>query len=621
MNCDPYAKHKLEPKHNCTLTCDCKKKNSFSSGTLGTSLGQCDGGIPGISVETYTGGAPGTTGSMFVSSAQLELCDSLQFWTDGTTELNVQEGSAQVGIEAANIISGSGEPLIVPAAPNRNFIYNDVENGVLYAWAGPTGGWIQVSVGGGGTGSAVGNDFWRTKSGDLPDGANDTNKVIQHFSDLCIGRSGNVPIGEGLIGDNNVLFGPGALTNNIGDANIGIGLNAGGNSSGQNPNDNRVAIGNFAGVNGQRSNSVAIGPSCGQDQGIESVAIGNSAGGLRQKNCAVAIGDNAGNIDQGDSTVAIGNSCANSNQSNQSIAIGFNAGNSFQGATGSLAAINNTEPLGQSIAIGKNAGATNQRAFSIAIGSGAQGSFTAPPTDEGVASIAIGFRAGFREQGNNAIAIGQYAGDEQAFDSVAIGRFAGRSQAADSVAIGCEAGSDNQSSLCVAIGANAGKDMQRTESIAIGPNAGENNQMQRSIAIGRQAGQNNLAESGIAIGERSACTGTNGIAIGSEASVSMERNIAIGNNVAAARTNSIMLDSSGVGAPIGTGVSGSEFSFFVRTKQERGMSTDFFVDNNDSAVTSSRQASMRVLILQNDGTIKRYRIPLLEDWTGGEHGV
>src|SRR5690606_38579616 len=117
--------------------------------------------------------------------------------------------------------------------------FHDTTTDELYVWGGT--GWANTS-----------NDFWQTKPGGL--GPGDVNDVIEHLTDIYVGRTGTVAVGEGLTGSNNVLVGNGALSLNTGDNNVGIGLNAG-----QNGGSNRVAIGNSAGTYSQQSLTVAIG--------------------------------------------------------------------------------------------------------------------------------------------------------------------------------------------------------------------------------------------------------------------------------------------------------------------------------------------------------------------------
>lgn len=102
---------------------------------------RCCDGSPVIKVETYTGGAPGISGTL-VSEANLELCSKLQFWTEGTGVINVSQGSAQVQLETANLLTGSGDPIDPPPAPSRVFGYLDVTSSTFWVW---NGSWIKIT--------------------------------------------------------------------------------------------------------------------------------------------------------------------------------------------------------------------------------------------------------------------------------------------------------------------------------------------------------------------------------------------------------------------------------------------------------------------------------------------
>ena len=539
MNCDPYTKHKLGPRHKCSLTCDCKKRDSFSSGTLGTSLGQCNGGIPSINVESYSGGSPGTTGSMFVSSAQLELCDSLQFYTEGTTELNVQEGSAQVGIEAANILSGSGEPMFTPLAPNRNFIYHDTMNNVLYSWS---GSWNQVSLGGS-SGIMMLPDFWRTKTGQLPDGTSDVVQEIVHESDICIGVSGSIRVGGGISGSDNIL-----LAKNVdipGDKNVILGTNTfpspvvvsgeGNVSIGHDTmvtsdnNDNNISIGNKAGQNRIGSFGISLGFQSGQtDQRSNAISIGQNSGQNDQFENAISIGQNSGQFNQDANCISIGIDAGKNNQRLSSIAIGEEAGTTGQGpssiAIGKQAGL--SRQVQNCIAIGEESGEFNQQLNSIAIGHSSGRDF------QNQNSIAIGTNSGENQQKQNCVSIGNEAGQHfQELNAIAIGNGAGKGssnsdkQRRNSIAIGTNAGQTNQGlgdfneEICaIAIGENAGQQNQRVGAIAIGQNAGQVIMGNNSIAIGRDSQSGNIGN-------------PNTIAIGFEARSPNNGSIVLGNDV------------------------------------------------------------------------------------------
>jgi len=80
--------------HVCTMVCDCKTKiDTFSiKQNNPLDLLKCGNGAPAITVETWVG-IPESPGSTSISSVPLELCDKLQFYTEGTTELIAQVGS------------------------------------------------------------------------------------------------------------------------------------------------------------------------------------------------------------------------------------------------------------------------------------------------------------------------------------------------------------------------------------------------------------------------------------------------------------------------------------------------------------------------------------------------
>jgi hypothetical protein len=103
----------------------------------------------------------------------------------------------------------------------------------------------------------------------------------------------------------------------------------------------------------------------------------------------VAVGPNSGNS-QYAQNVAVGSFAGGTRQGYQSIAIGANAG---------------TYQLNSDIAIGAGAGAS-QNSNSVAIGNGAAGG-----NSQGGNAIALGWNAGYRNQGTGSIVIGPYAGN------------------------------------------------------------------------------------------------------------------------------------------------------------------------------------------------------------------
>jgi hypothetical protein len=118
---------------------------------------------------------------------------------------------------------------------------------------------------------------------------------------------------------------------------------------------------------------------------------------------------------------------------------------------------------------------------------------------QGDNAIAIGRYAGANNQGTSAIALGDNAGNNGQFNNaIAIGSFAGHEIQGDyAISIGYAVGQYNQASNAIAIGYQAGNHYQSTSAIAIGYQAGVNNQDDYSIAIGHQAGMNAQAASTI----------------------------------------------------------------------------------------------------------------------------
>jgi hypothetical protein len=175
-----------------------------------------------------------------------------------------------------------------------------------------------------------------------------------------------------------------------------------------NPSGERtIQLGSFPNVRGV-NDGIAIGfnttPYTGSPQ-IGRVAIGNNAG-INQKGNNVAIGNNACSNSQENGSVAIGENSAVTQGSN-CVAIG--AGSQSNRITGdSCVAIGKDAQYGDSAQLGGN---------NVAIGARTQ--YNPKPFQSG--SVAIGYEAGFQNQGNYAIAIGVQAGRiNQADNSIII---------------------------------------------------------------------------------------------------------------------------------------------------------------------------------------------------------
>lgn len=590
--------------HSSNLAnCDCGKTTAFScKPATETELEeiQCRDGGPAITVETYIGGPPGSTGATSCS-ADLELCDTLQFWTEGTQFIKATEGSVQVQIETANLLGASGPPgppVNPPPAPGRIFGYHDRENNTFYMWNPETQMWEQVSGGlpgdpgvtgpqgpqgltgpegpqgptgpqghtgpqgpqghtgpqgpqghtgpqgpqghtgpqgpqghtgpQGPTGmrgnsikckrvfsgivnepnpppvgteigdlsldlsdgqlfewdgatwqlvvpqphpfcyfdessncdmydvpsegpppqkveeDAKGGDiiigengkaytfgvsgttgcwmicditqsYWCNLSGEGPDGLNDKTEVIVHSSDILIGRTGLVAVGEGVSGDCNTRLGADTLLNNTGSGNVAIGHSA---LKFHGSGDNNVAIGKNAGISGTAfNNNVAIGLEAGNtNQGVgvsisgNSIAIGRRSGFENQAFSSIGIGLSSAEFSQQDNSIAIGPSAAQYNQGKGSIAIGKAAGFGHSGIPGDI----DTVKTAISSNLSSVSGATGQGELSIAIGCGAG------LEKQGNTAVSIGASAGFENQGDNSIAIGREAGKLNQHDNTII---------------------------------------------------------------------------------------------------------------------------------------------------------------------------------------------------------
>ena len=173
------------------------------------------------------------------------------------------------------------------------------------------------------------------------------------------------------------------------------GVNGGVYATALRTSETAIALGYLAGDINQADRAIAIGKLAGwSDQGLASIAIGETAGNTTQGETAIAIGYQAGNANQADSTIAIGYQAGQTYQSQYGIAIGAGAGKESQQQ--------------DAIAIGRNAGR-----IGWGIGAGSD-------------TIAIGGLAGYQSQAQYAIAIGYTAGrGGQGQDAIAIGRFAG----------------------------------------------------------------------------------------------------------------------------------------------------------------------------------------------------
>jgi len=270
---------------------------------------------------------------------------------------------------------------------------------------------------------------------------------------------------------------------------VGIGYGAGYNHQGI----NSIAIGQNTGSNYQGNSSISIGDEASnQYQGNLSISIGKRAGDQYQGNLSIAIGAYAANITQGIESIAIGNQAAPINQGTYAVAIGSRAAGNVSaagqgaGATAIGQDAGYTDQGVEAVAIGIQAGWGNQGVQAVAVGP------YAGYTGQQSHAVAIGYDVGGENQGTRAIAIGSGAGTyEQGAYSIALGDISGHGnpggpgQGTQSVAIGRGAG-QTQGNNAVAIGTYAGSTVQDDYSVAIGYLAGATNTAANSIILSTQ---------------------------------------------------------------------------------------------------------------------------------------
>jgi len=97
---------------------------------------------------------PGSTVGTLVNTARLSSCDTLRFWTNGSIDLGLVDGSANVEIETNNLIGATGPPSGPPPGPDRPAIHYNALTGEVTWWVpfdtgstGP-GQWTTIAAGG-----------------------------------------------------------------------------------------------------------------------------------------------------------------------------------------------------------------------------------------------------------------------------------------------------------------------------------------------------------------------------------------------------------------------------------------------------------------------------------------
>ena len=108
-------------------------------------------GFPPTSAEVISGAQP--VGTLVGESVGLQACDTIQFWSRGTTEVIATVGSALVEVATANIILQNTTPVDAPPDPTRPAAYLDTSTDEYYIWNpddGIAGIWIPVVAPGAG---------------------------------------------------------------------------------------------------------------------------------------------------------------------------------------------------------------------------------------------------------------------------------------------------------------------------------------------------------------------------------------------------------------------------------------------------------------------------------------
>jgi len=315
-------------KRVCTNAC-CTSRSQYFTGsrTLLQDLScgsNCDAPL---TIETWQG-EPEDPGSTEISSVPLNLCDKIQFWSEGSVNINATPGSAKVQFEVDTepIISSATSaatinviaalpPVAIPqtifcgsidpqddniqTAPSINGVFHNHISNTLWVLDKECGitGWKQVN-----------NDFWTDSGLNLPNEINQ-NDVIYRYNDIRIGTDGNMTVGN---------------NGNATDTIVGVNAMLSGGTG------ERVAIGYNAGAI-QQNKTVAIGCNAGQMQQTGSIAIGYQAGTSLQYENDIAIGKNAGGL-RTKNSISLGCN-ANARKSNQ-LAINLSGQLDYDGITG-----------------------------------------------------------------------------------------------------------------------------------------------------------------------------------------------------------------------------------------------------------------------------------------------
>jgi hypothetical protein len=142
----------------------------------------------------------------------------------------------------------------------------------------------------------------------------------------------------------------------------------------------------------------------------------------------------------------------------------------------------------------------------------------------------------------------------------------------------------NQGNDAIAIGTYAGKVNQGPQSIAIGSNAGGAGQGSGSVAIGLGAGNTNQSPSSVAVGQNAQNSGPNSVGIGYNVDAKLN-SIAIGTNTYSA-SSTITLNATGANIPQSSAQEGAFFVSPVRAAVNASGSSSLLGYNQGTAEIS-----------------------------------
>ena len=183
--------------------------------------------------------------------------------------------------------------------------------------------------------TATGFSESRSYSGTAPETSAANWDVVDKTVNFTPTVIGGVTSSFLITDDDSINFGVGAGATNQQEGSLAIGKGAGGVDQGVADPEvfgdpvigNSVAVGNSAGLTGQKANATAVGHQAGEtDQGWGTVAVGYKAGATNQSFGSLALGYLAASDNQGTQCVSVGGSSGGASQGNQSTCVGASSG-------------------------------------------------------------------------------------------------------------------------------------------------------------------------------------------------------------------------------------------------------------------------------------------------------